>query len=464
MGSCLLVNQRPRFLASVSGIRIQLPPLPAVGFSPTFFNGTSITGGAQVHELPRKVNQAYDENYVLGIQRELPFNMFLSASYVHTHDIHLPATLESGQQSLNYNFVKSTCPQGPAVTATTDCVLAQPWTSAAAQALMASQGTFGQTTYPAGTCGAAAVTYYAPYNNFCQEHGTGSQLFVAELPFPQMPFVTNNFDTSGADLYNALQVSLQKRTGNGLTYLVSYTLSKYMTNTDSGFSTFNSRGLDPQNPNAEWSVGGSDQTHVLTIAGVYELPIGPGKRFLNGGGLAMKNLLGGWKISWIQWYESGPPLSLNSCTVNDQFNCDPLIGNIFVANRVNILSHNYNVDWNNYKTASPVFNTAAFGFPGDWTIGNAPVFNSGIRAPWYLDEDAGFTKSFFFSERFSADATVQFYNLFNRNLLSNGPGGGVNCFHGDVTDQNFGKADNSPTQSCQGNTPRRGQFQLKFNF
>ncbi len=31
-----------------------LPPLPAVGFSPTFFNGTSITGVAQVHELPRQ--------------------------------------------------------------------------------------------------------------------------------------------------------------------------------------------------------------------------------------------------------------------------------------------------------------------------------------------------------------------------------------------------------------------------
>ena len=97
-------------------------------------------------------------------------------------------------------------------------------------------------TYASGPC---AGTYYVPYItpawNFCQEQRPGDHidLLQAELPFPQMPFVTNNFDTSGADLYNALQVSLQKRTGNGLTYLVSYTLSKYMTNTDSGFSTFN---------------------------------------------------------------------------------------------------------------------------------------------------------------------------------------------------------------------------------
>ena len=123
-----------------------------------------------------------------------------------------------------------------------------------------------------------------------------------------MPFVTNNFDTSGADKYNALQVSLQKRTGAGLTYLVSYTLSKYLTNTDSGFSTFNFRGIDPNNPNQEWSVGNNDQTHVLTMAGVYELPIGPGKKFLNRPGLVGRNLLGGWKITMTNYYESGTPL------------------------------------------------------------------------------------------------------------------------------------------------------------
>ncbi|HKN62407.1 MAG TPA: carboxypeptidase regulatory-like domain-containing protein, partial [Candidatus Acidoferrales bacterium] len=472
-----------------------LPPLPAVGFSPTFFNGTSITGGAQVHELPRNVNQAYDQQFLIGVQRELPWNMFLSASYVHTHDIHLPATLESGQQSLNYNFVKSVCPQGSAVTTTLDCALASNWNCTAQtfnamgnpappcqaagtqpQALLQSEG-FGQVSYAAGTCGAAAVTLYAPYTNFCQEQGTGAPLFVAELPFPQMPFVTNNFDTSGADLYNALQVSVQKRTGSGLTYLLSYTLSHYDTNTDSGFSTFNSRGLNPQNPNAEWSVGSADQTHVLTIAGAYELPIGPGKRFLNGDGMLRKNLLGGWKISWVQWYESGPPVNLDSCA--DQFDCDPLIGNIFVANRPNQVSSNYSVDWNNYYkslatwnpvtktgTSIPVFNTSNVTFPGAWTIGNSPVYLSSFRYPWYLDEDASFAKRLYFGERVYADLRIQWFNLFNRNLLSDGPGSGVSCFHNNLTGSQFGSADSSPNpaDSCQGNTPRRGQFQLQVNF
>ncbi len=144
-----------------------LPGLPSIGFSPTFFNGTSILGFAQVHELPRTVNQAYDEQFVIGVQRELPWNTFLSVHYVHTHDVHLPATLQSAKQSIPYSFVKTTCPQPQPVNPpdTTNCVLGQAWTSAAAQAFMQQQGTFGQV--PAGNCGTGLL--YAPYTNFCQE-------------------------------------------------------------------------------------------------------------------------------------------------------------------------------------------------------------------------------------------------------------------------------------------------------
>ena len=133
-----------------------LPGLPSIGFSPTFFNGTSILGFAQVHELPRTVNQAYDEQFVIGVQRELPWNTFLSVHYVHTHDLHLPATLQSAKQSLPYSFVKSVCPQGPSVTNTLDCVLAQPWTSPASPGIYATPGYIRSGS---GGCGRAAARY-----------------------------------------------------------------------------------------------------------------------------------------------------------------------------------------------------------------------------------------------------------------------------------------------------------------
>ena len=226
--------------------------------------------------------------------------------------------------------------------------------------------------------------------------------------------------------------------------------------------SFNSRGLDPNNPKAEWSVGNGDQTHVLTMAGTYELPIGPGRRFLNRGGTLMKNLTGGWKLSMVNYYESGTPLGLNSCGGN-QFHCDPLIGNSFVSNRPNFVSGNFNINWNNFYKGLPVFNTSAFSAPGVWTIGNAAPFYNGLRAPPYLDEDLALSKKFFFGERFSGELTMQFYNVLNRMLLSTGPGGGPACFNGDVLSGSFGRAD-SPGNNCQGNQPRRGQAQFKVYF
>jgi hypothetical protein len=51
-------------------------------------------------------------------------------------------------------------------------------------------------------------------------------------------------------------------------------------------------------------------------------------------------------------------------------------------------------------------------------------------------------------------------------LLNNGPanGAGINCWHGNFTDPNFGKAYNDPKVPCQGNTPRTGQVQFRVFF
>jgi len=179
--------------------------------------------------------------------------------------------------------------------------------------------------------------------------------------------------------------------------------------------------------------------------------------------MAMKNAVGGWKLSMVNWYESGPPLSFSAC--HTTFNCDPVIGNIFVGNRPNLVSTNFNVNWNNYYKGLPVFNTAAFARPGEWTIGNAAPLYNALRAPAYLDEDLALGKKFFFGERFSGELTIQFYNVLNRMLLSTGPGGGPACFHGNVWSSRFGDAfASSPKVPCQGNQPRTGQAQFKVYF
>jgi hypothetical protein len=271
--------------------------------------------------------------------------------------------------------------------------------------------------------------------------------------------MTNNFDTSGADKYDGFQTSVQKRTGSGLTFLVAYTLSRTLSNTDSGFSTFNFRGLNNLNPNAEWSIANDDRTHVLNIAEVYELPIGPGKKLLNHGGLLIKNLVGGWEINGIYTYHTGTPVQI-FCGANSP-NGTPL--RYSGTDRCNINPGSFSVNWNNYYTGQPIINPNKFSDPGAWALGNSAPLYSALRNPFQSNESIGLAKKFFFGERVQAELRMEFYNVLNRmqvagslnNTLNNGspfgffPNGGRPGGSGSVQ---------------QGNSPRQGQAFFKITF
>ena len=116
--------------------------------------------------------------------------------------------------------------------------------------------------------------------------------------------ISNNFDMNGKSLYNALQLSAEKRYDNGLGFLVSYTLGHSLSNTSSGFSSFANAALNKGDQAPEYTVDGSDQKHIVTISGTYELPFGRGRPFLNRGGI-VNQLVGGWQISPILTYSTG---------------------------------------------------------------------------------------------------------------------------------------------------------------
>jgi hypothetical protein len=430
-------------------------PTKAAAFTPQFYD-THFP-----NEMHKHVNQGYTELLTLGMQRELPGKLFASFSLVHTHDLHLPSSLTQ-RNALDYGFVQSQCAAGLANYG--DCILGQAWTSSAAQNFLQAQG-FAQATVAPGGCPAGSVkpgfsgTYYVPYANFGCDYTLGQPVLRAFLPFPQFRGISNNFDTNGADKYNALQASLQKRTGSGVTFLVAYTLSRTLSNTDSGFSTFNFKGLNPKNPNAEWSVGNDDRTHIVNIAEVYELPFGPGKKFLNRGGLLMKNLIGGWAFSGIYTYSSGTPVQLQACGSQDNqtstFNCSPL-AYTNGSNRPNVdPTAPFNVNWNNYYKGLPVFNTQKFSYPGAWTLGNGAPLYTRLRYPFNGNETISLKKKFFFGERVTAELAMQYDNVLNRMQVCGSP-------DSEVTDNSFGI--DSPAATCQGNKPRRGQAFFRVNF
>lgn len=430
-----------------------LPQPPTVAFTPDLLNGTGSLGF-----FSQDVRQPYTQTWSIGIQRQLPSNMFIQASYVGTHDLHLPASLVRLDQ-LNPNLLAGLCGANTGAS----CVLGQPWTSPGAQTVLQSQG-FGQFN-----------GLYTPYNAFEATFGDGEALAQALVPYPQYTGVFDGFDTTGAASYNALQVQVQKRYSSGLTFLVAYTLSQTMSNTDSGFSTFNGNGLNQFNHKAEWAIADNDQTHILTASFVYDLPIGPGKRYLHEGGLLMKNLLGGWQISGVMSYQSGTPVGLSASGENGAFGGSPLV--YTSGNRPNIVPGVPDVvNWSNAyyadlcaitTTAHPnntctgplvtAITTGAFSDPGAWGIGNAP--RNVLRNPFVPNENMALAKRLFFGERVNGELRMEFYNIFNRFVVGD-------SLDGNVVDSTFGLPcySNGAVGICQGNSPRTGQATFKLNF
>ena len=69
--------------------------------------------------------------------------------------------------------------------------------------------------------------------------------------------------------------------------------------------------MDTAQPELEYGIGRLDQPHVIKLNTVYELPWGPGRPWLNSGGVA-SHVFGGWRIAAVQSYSSGLPIRVTT--------------------------------------------------------------------------------------------------------------------------------------------------------
>jgi hypothetical protein len=400
-------------------------PFPSpVPFSPSLGVGTTINGFDPAHDGIAPYALVWN----IGIQRELPNNMFLSAAYTGNRGNYLPSQLNPVDQ------------------------LSPVWLNKYGSLLGA------QITDPA----AVAAGIPLPYPNFVNDFGSSATVLQALRPYPQYASIFNNFDDTGSSFYNAMQIQLEKRYTNGLSFLVTYNLSRMMSNTNSGFTSFAAPSLNKDNQKAEWSVDNNDQTHMVNIAGTYELPFGKGRAYMNRGGL-VNAILGGWQISPLLTYASGAPLWNGSNSGGAVFvPGDPLGNGCNPCNRANVVSYNnMQFSYSNVYKGLPVINAADFSNPGQWVLGNAPRTFSQLRGPFNYNENIALGKYFSLSERVKLKLEIEYFNVLNRVVFGNGAGsvGSFTSSFYNLTDPNFGKVINE-----QGNTQRQGQGHLEIRF
>ena len=257
-----------------------------------------------------------------------------------------------------------------------------------------------------------AAGFGLPYEGF-----KGS-LAQALRPYPQYTAITSWVEPTGSSSYHSFQMKIQKQFSRGLSFLVSYTASKSLTNQFR--NAFAVNGPDPiftEDRRLYWAPAQLDSPHNLAMSGVYELPFGPGKRFANTGG-AIGKIIGGWQVAAIARYLSGNPIEvLGGPSL-------PIFGGRNRPNRVAGVPVRTSVGPGNFDPATDKwFNINAFSAPPPLAVcaanprscrGNlAPRLSDG-RNFAFLSEDISFFKFIPFTEHIRLEFRAEFYNAFNR--------------------------------------------------
>lgn len=352
--------------------------LPLPGPAPF---GPSIANAGVIFAFPKdKVGTApYDIAWSVGVQRQLPWDMFLTMSYVGNHANHLPASMHLPNQpplsSLKYGSLLGELVTSP---------------------------------------DAVKAGIKIPYPDFVQQFGGAATVGQALMPFPQFAGYFPVYEMDGIAMYNALQVQAEKRFSSGLSYLADVTISRSDANSMTGSEVFAPNGLNTFNPGPEYAPSAFDQFYDVNFVATYSLPIGPGRMLLKSNNLASK-LLGGWQVSGIATYQGGFPMgpsnSQNPSIVNG-FNRPDVVPGATIKT----FSYSRTKNFLTGKTSSaPVqITTNAFANTGPWQFGNAKRSYASLRTPPLRIENFSVIKTFPIAEGVKAELRFDYFNAFNR--------------------------------------------------
>ncbi len=199
-------------------------------------------------------------------------------------------------------------------------------------------------------------------------------------PYPQYSAL-NFLDNTGTEHYKALQIKLQRPFANGFNVLVAYNYHR-----EASSQYFND--LD-QYANKKTDRTSADPRQGLSIASVYELPLGKGRSYMAHLPRAADALLGGWQLSGVFTYHSGDLLQVGAYQVS---------GNPSLSN----------------PTPTKWFDTSKFSLLPAYTPRTNPYFYDGLTGPRFVNVDATISKKFAIVERVRAELRMATYNTTNR--------------------------------------------------
>jgi len=277
------------------------------------------------------------------------------------------------------------------------------------------------------------------------------------LPANPNAFVADYIGNGSFSTYHGLQAELRKRLRNGFYFQANYTFSKAFTDFEGGQTNFQGLLDLGKGVAVEKQRIANDITHVFKTNGVYELPFGPDKRFLNGGGFVGR-ALGGWSLNGIMRLQSGEPVSIVSQrgtlnratrsvknTVNSALTVSQLQGKtgLYKDSHGRILVFDPSLIAPNGGGNEQFFQNPAAGALGTFQL-------TPVSGPWYFNVDMSLIKRTRIRENLNVEFRADAFNIFNRTNFDIDQAQNINS-------PQFG-------QITKTFDPRVLQFALKMNF
>jgi hypothetical protein len=291
-------------------------------------NNTSAFGNfGTVFAIDPNIEVTRVQQYSIGIQREFWGNTALEVRYVGTRSNNMVRSVDYNQIDIRSNgfaadFNRALANRrltGNAFCTTTGCQPLQIFINTnnpQPGRLVVGTGGLSLATFnnnlDAGVPADLALLFINNNANFNNHPTVASPNNVPRVNFLANPAsgVVNILENGGIYQYDSLQVEVRRRFSGGLYFQANYTFSKNLGNAtqSNGSQTLVEPFLDNLQPHLDYTRADFDQTHAFKFNGVYQLPFGKGKPFLNSGGW-VDAIFGGWELSGLVQWDSGVPIT-----------------------------------------------------------------------------------------------------------------------------------------------------------
>jgi hypothetical protein len=427
--------------------------------------------GASINDFEPNLQPGYVSSWTFGIQRELTKNMAFEVRYVGNHGTHLWRQYEINEVNIfengfleefkiamenlriarlanptSNNFGNQALPGqknipiiSTALGLTSDLTFAT--TISRGEAGRLASNIAQNVTRMNNLINAKLIPSISlPDPNNPGTNITLSNFFVANPRSPTGSFIM----TSSADsTYNAMQVELRRRLSSGLLVQGSYVWSKSLTNFYGSDSAAFNQVTTLRNLGLDKGPAPRDSRHGFKLDWLYELPIGPGRQFLNGNIPVVRRMLEGWQWSGVLRIQSGTPSQLLSgrLTVSNR-ESGVVLNNITLKELQKLVKmRKETVCDSTGKCQGVVFwlprslieNSQAAFEGGGKTLADlkpnepyiGPPLTPGqfgqrlfLYGPWTSRWDLNIMKRTYITERTNFELRVQFLNAFNQSVLT----------------------------------------------